>query len=341
MARSADLDSLSPSTGAEPPPGIETVPCNCCGSVRQRPVYRQPDALFHPDEWFTVVECLDCGLGFVNPRPTPGAIARHYPREFFDDFDETRHRARYAEEARFLPAADPHAPAPLLLDVGCANGDFPRFMQSRGWRAEGVEVSPNAGAAPDVRVYRVPLDQIPVADRTYDAVTAWAVLEHVHDPRSYFAAVGRLLKPGGRFVFLVTNFESLSSRALFREDVPRHLYLFTEGTVGRYLSDAGLRLSRVVHSASIYEMRPANSLYYLRHRWFGRGHLAWHDLPEGYHEYCRRSGRAVGVATMTRYAASHPLAVVDRLAALCLERWQLLTRRYGIVVYVAQRPGTT
>ena len=44
---------------------------------------------------------------------------------------------------------------------------------------------------------------------------------------------------------------------------------------------------------------------------------------------------------MARYAACHPIAVVDRLVAVGLERWQLLTRRYGIVVYVAERPGTT
>lgn len=311
--------------------------CNCCGSDRQRIAYRQPDALFHPDDWFTVVECLDCGLGFVSPRPTRAAMSRYYPDAFFDDFADGRaHAPRYEAEAGFLPAVVPGRPVPRLLDVGCANGDFPRVMRARGWEVEGVEVSPNARPIDDFPVHRVPLDRIPASDASYDAITAWAVLEHVHDPRAYVAAAGRLLRPGGRFVFLVTNFESLSSRALFREDVPRHLYLFTEGTVRRYLGDAGLTLARVVHSRAIYEMRPANCLYYLRRRWFGRGPLEWDDLPEGLQAYGRRTGRR-GAAALAGYAATHPLAVADRVAALVYERWQLLARRYGIVIYVAQR----
>jgi SAM-dependent methyltransferase len=318
--------------------GLERVACNCCGSARQRAVYRQPDGLFHPGEWFTVVECLDCGLGFVNPRPDRDAIGRYYPPAFFDDFTDVRaHRARYDAEAGYLPAAIPGQPPPRLLDVGCANGDFPRVMRARGWEVEGVEVSANARAIDDFPVHRVPLDQVRAPDRSFDAITAWAVLEHVHDPRAYFQAAGRLLKRGGRFVFLVTNFSSLSSRALFREDVPRHLHFFTEAAVRRYLADAGLVLARAVHSRAIYEMRPVNCLYYLRHRWLGRGRLEWTDLPEGFHAYCRRTGRR-GAGALARYAAAHPLVAADRLAAAGYERWQLLARRYGIVIYVAERP---
>ena len=44
---------------------METVACNCCGSDRLRAVYTMPDALFPTTERFTVMECLDCGLGFV------------------------------------------------------------------------------------------------------------------------------------------------------------------------------------------------------------------------------------------------------------------------------------
>jgi SAM-dependent methyltransferase len=172
--------------------------------------------------------------------------------------------------------------------------------------------------------------------RRFEALTAWAVLEHVHDPRAYFAAAGRLLRPGGRFVFLVTNFDSLSSRALFREDVPRHLHFFTEATVRRYVSDAGLSLTRAVHTRSIYEMRPLNAVYYALRRWRGGAPLAWEDLPEGMTEYRRRTGRQ-GAAGAARWALAHPVAAADRLASVGLERWQILTRRYGIVVYVAER----
>ena len=329
---------VAPGEPQGPSSELETVACNCCGSYTHREVYRQPDGLFCRDDWFTVVECLECGLGFVNPRPTAAAIGRYYPSAFFEALADTRlHHARYEAEAMFLPGVTPGGRAPALLDVGCANGDFARLMRARGWRIEGLEISPNAPPVHDFPVHRVPLDALAAGDGTYDVITAWAVLEHVHDPAAYFRAAGRLLRPGGLFVFLVTNFESLSSRALFREDVPRHLVFFTAPTVRRYLGDAGLRLVRAAHTRAIYEMRPSNCLYYLRCRLKGR-RLAWDDLPESYLAYCARRGRAPTAATLLAYAAEHPLAAADRLAALVYERWQLWTRRYGIVVYVAERP---
>ena len=172
----------------------ETVGCNLCGSLDQQIVYKKPDELFNTDEWFTVVECSRCGLGFVNPRP----------------FEEGR---------------------PRLLDVGCANGGFPRFARANGFDVEGVEIAINSLEIADFPVYRSTLSDIPVNAPTYDIVTAWAVLEHVHDPMSYFRKVGRILKPGGAFVFLVTNFSSISSKALYREDLPRHLHFFSTKTI--------------------------------------------------------------------------------------------------------------
>jgi len=76
--------------------------------------------------------------------------------------------------------------------------------------------------------------EIPVDERALRRDHGVAVLEHVHDPKAYFKKAGQVLKKGAMFVFLVTNFKSLSSRGLYLEDVPRHLYFFTEETVARY-----------------------------------------------------------------------------------------------------------
>ncbi len=42
--------------------------CNLCGSERQTAVYAMPDRRYFREEFFTVTECDECGLGFVNPR---------------------------------------------------------------------------------------------------------------------------------------------------------------------------------------------------------------------------------------------------------------------------------
>lgn len=314
--------------------GLEAVACNLCGSSAERLAYEVPDERYHPAEWFRVVECTGCGLGYVNPRPSPAAIGRYYPGDFYAFFDEDRayHERRYGIELAHLAGM----PKGRLLDIGCANGDFPRYAKSRGWEVEGVEVSPNAKPIDDFTVYRQPFPTIPVEEPRYDAVTAWAVLEHVHDPMAYFRKAGRVLRPGGRFVFLVTNFESLASRHLFREDVPRHLYFFTEGTVRRYLETAGLALVKAEYSDQIYPMLPLHWSRYLIARARGSA-LRYEDLPPNRAQWLERRGVRNSLAGNLRYVVSNPLTVLDRALAPLVGRVEMTRRRYGIVTYTAQR----
>src|ERR1700686_2678760 len=104
-----------------------------------------PDPRYFPGEYFNAVECSDCGLGFLNPRPTIEEIAKYYPPEYYR-LEPTKSferylRKRFLHEAQFLERyAKPQAQR-KLLDVGCANGDFPRFMAARGSPAEGRATS--------------------------------------------------------------------------------------------------------------------------------------------------------------------------------------------------------
>ncbi len=317
---------------------METVKCNLCGSDNYRVVYSMPEARYFVDEWFNVVECNHCGLGFVNPRPTRAEISKYYPSSFYDYFDDERdyHLRRYAAEARFLPRASSDYNE-LLLDIGCANGDFPRFMQQLGWEVEGVEVSLNTKPILDFKVYKEEFKDIPIYEPRYDTITAWAVLEHVHNPMSYFKKAAQVLKPGGTFIFLVTNFESLSSRCLFLEDIPRHLYFFTESTIRKYLSISGFDFVKRDYSNQIYSMHPINFLRYYLCRYIFRRRLKWNDIPfRAPHFFERGSFKNRWMKNMKRLI-SNPLYIVDRILMPIYERYQIISRTYGIVTYVARR----
>jgi SAM-dependent methyltransferase len=313
--------------------------CNCCGSNRIHFRYSQPDALFYPDEWFDINQCEECGLGFVNPRPKLEEMDKYYPARFYDTFQENAaHHRRYSRQAAFLPTLRAHSSGQRykLLDIGCAKGGFPRYMKSLGWDAEGVEIGANAESSPDIPVHRKPLDRCNLPSEHYDAITAWAVFEHLHDPQAYFQEVSRILKKGGSFVFLVTNFESLSSYGLFREDIPRHLHLFTEKSVKKYLSDNGLKLVKRNYSKQIYGMIPANILFYLYNRIRGES-LMWKDLPANRTTYLTRNNLHPNARSAFKFFISNPLTAVDRLAALIFEQIQILRGTYGIVTYIAQK----
>jgi SAM-dependent methyltransferase len=321
---------------------LQTVPCNLCGETCCTPVYEIPDRRFFPEEFFTVVECNRCGLGFVNPRPSLEEMAKYYPAEYFAQPNSTSFerylQRRFEREARYLRAIETRVRTPRLLDVGCATGDFPRFMAARGWNVEGVETSASAAAIRDFKVYRQQFPEIPVHEPAYDAVTAWAVLEHVHDPLAHFRKASVVLKKGGLFLFLVTNFESAASRHLFCEDVPRHLYFFTRKTIRRYLDAAGLTLEAEHNGRDVYKMAPINWLPYFLKTRIQRQKFLFRDVPLTPKEFLRRHHLHPGLVSSLRYAAYSPASVLDRILWPVIESVQILRKTYGISTFLARKP---
>jgi SAM-dependent methyltransferase len=63
---------------------MECVDCNLCGSKRTETVLTQRDLSVSTSvREFTVVKCSDCGLIYLNPRPTPAEISSFYPSEYY------------------------------------------------------------------------------------------------------------------------------------------------------------------------------------------------------------------------------------------------------------------
>lgn len=322
---------------------IETVPCNLCGSLNCPEIFRMPDTLFWKDEWFSVVECPECGLGFVNPRPTQEGIGRYYPAEYYKWFkkEEAFNRNRYRVEAEFVHRFSNASGERLLLDVGCANGDFPRYMKTLEWNVEGVEISKESDAIHDFTVYKQPFPGIPVHGPRYDVVTAWAVLEHVHDPAAYFKKAAEVLKPGGVFIFNIPNFDSITCRALYREDVPRHLYFFSEKSIRQYLSRNGMELRHAAIDDSVYVIQPHNWLHYLwRFKRKGK-HFTYQDSLFSRAAYLQERGLKPGLMNSLRFFAANPHIILDRLFRRAFERYQIRHRSYGMVTYVAEKPAAS
>jgi cyclopropane fatty-acyl-phospholipid synthase-like methyltransferase len=320
---------------------LETVACNLCGSERHTALYAMPDRRYFREEFFTVVECDQCGLGFVNPRPKVAEMQKYYPAEYFEKPPTTSHdrylRRRFTAQASFLNEQERAGERRKLLDVGCANGDFPRFMAARGWEVEGVEISESSERITDFRVYTQEFQDIPVEEPTYDAVTAWAVFEHVHDPMAYFRKASAVVKKGGLFVILMPNFQSVASRYLFCEDIPRHLYFFTRETVRQYFEKTGFRLEKEDNGRSIYKLAPDNWLAFMvRTRLLGKKY-SYEDVPLTSKEFRRVRRLRGGFVTALKYAAYSPSSVISRMLWPAIETAQILRKTYGQSAYVGRK----
>lgn len=278
---------------------VEEVPCPICESRDYKVMYTKPDIRFRISrlQW-SVVRCRQCGAGFTNPRPTPDAMAPFYPSNFYSkkmrDKDSEFNRKRYPIEARYLAGLPKGA---RVLDVGCATGSFVEYLASEcGYEAFGTDMYRADHLDTDESRLRFgPFDEMGYEDASFDAVCSWAVFEHLHDPIAYFHTVSRILKPGGRFVFLVTNQNSLGSRFGYCEDVPRHLIFFTRGSLKLCAKKTGLRLDRVECSNEIYNGYGGKRFFRTRYLLWRAG--SWEAyLEERISRFDRRVGKLLGKA---------------------------------------------
>lgn len=101
-----------------------------------------------------------------------------------------------------------------VLEVGVGTGRVGAFLAAEGARVFGVDVSremlrcidPQAtGDAGLLRLVQADAGRMPLPDRALDRSVCVNVLSHAPDFPTIIAEVGRVLRPGGRFVFNFIN----------------------------------------------------------------------------------------------------------------------------------------
>jgi len=197
-------------------------------------------------------------IGFVNPRPKIAEMQKYYPAEYYLNPPTKSHgrylRRRFTAQASFLSELEGRSGRKKLLDVGCANGDFPRFMAGRGWEVEGVEISESSDRITDFYVHTQEFQNIAVNEPTYDVVDGLGGARARARSMAYFRKASAVLKKGGLFVILMPNFQSVASRYLFCEDIPRHCISSKGKRYGNIFEKTGFRLEKEDNGRSIYKL---------------------------------------------------------------------------------------
>jgi len=221
------------------------VPCSLCGEEgRFKELWLLQDRLWPSDSRFVLGRCTDCGLVYLNPRLPQHDLEQYYPPQYYSQ--------PYKEHApsfyRRYSLIDRYKKGGRILDVGCSNGAFLTFMETRGWDVYGLDNSRGAiEIAAQHHGNRVTCAVLPEADYPsdyFDVVSLFEVFEHISEPSAYLEEIYRILKSGGVLCLSVPNF-SCWERKLFGRwwiglDAPRHLYQYTPATLRRMIERAGL-----------------------------------------------------------------------------------------------------
>lgn len=234
------------------------------------PVCRDPNIKFSLSatdhtvsrETFEIWNCGNCSLQFTQNIPSRDDIGSYYESENYISHSDTTkglinriyHRVRKSTLAskRKLIEKITGSDHGNILDIGAGTGAFLNTMQKAGWQVTGLE--PDATARFRAKqLYGLSLQpashffQLPA--ESYNAITMWHVLEHVHDLHDYIIQVKKLLKPNGFLFIAVPNYTCYDAK-IYKEfwaayDVPRHLYHFSPGSMKKLLLQHGLKIKSI------------------------------------------------------------------------------------------------
>ncbi len=247
---------------------LEHICCDYCDCEKYITRYRKPDNWLNINQYeYPVVECVNCGLVYLNPRPTQDSMSRFYPSDYHEDRNTDSFQLRYKLQTEYLPKLDNE----VILDIGCARGDFLNYLKKTypNIKTVGVDFFSKKVDYNFIQFYQKNLPDAKFPKESFDLITAWAVFEHLHEPGLYFKEVNRILKSEGKFIFLVTNSESFYGKYAYVEDIPRHTYHFSEDSLDNYARKFGFVSSKYFYETRFWDSTGYGTFYYKLMELFG------------------------------------------------------------------------
>lgn len=211
---------------------------------RNCPVCAHDEARAHLEKGaLRLVRCGHCGMVYANPVPAEFASGQYYDQAGAAYYlsaaklESDYAPVRFERELRLFGQ---HCPTGAVLDVGCSSGAFLYQLKTRFpgcYEILGTDVSGpplDYAESRGVPVRRGNFLEQDFGGGKFDAVTFWAVIEHLLEPKRFIEQACSILKPGGLCFVLAPNMDSLAVRLLgarYRYIYPQHLNYFNRTTL--------------------------------------------------------------------------------------------------------------
>lgn len=165
-----------------------------------------------------------------------------------------------------------------ILDFGAGNGNFLKLAKKYANSVTAIELDRESHIIfkKNKINYYLDINEIP-ADKKFDVITLFHVIEHLKDPISYLKSISNILKEDGKIILEFPNSnDSLLSLYKSKEFSnftywSCHLMLFNEKTIKMIVEKSGLNSSKI---EQLQRYSIANHLYWLSQGVPG-GHNIW------------------------------------------------------------------
>lgn len=223
--------------------------CNLCSGKNFRPYLEK-------DNW-RLVTCRDCGLIFLNPRPSWEAIRKRYgPNQYNYLVGGKKYINSEKEMVRrnlqTVQSIEALHKVGKLLEVGSATGYFLKAAKIRGWEVYGVEIC-KKGVEYSKREFGIitffgTLKEANFPSKFFDVIVMYHTLEHLIDPLATLKEAKRILKDDGLVHISVPNISCweriLHGKKWGTFELPSHLYCFSPLTLQKLVEKAGFRIKK-------------------------------------------------------------------------------------------------
>jgi SAM-dependent methyltransferase len=139
-----------------------------------------------------------------------------------------------------------------ILEIGCGTGHNLEMLGEFG-HVDGLELDEEARALSEKRLGRrvlsSPLPELAeVANRHYDLIGAFDVIEHIEDDRAALACIATKLKPGGKFVMAVPAHQWMWSA---HDVVNHHKRRYSKAALRALIEGSPLQLVKIGYFNSL------------------------------------------------------------------------------------------
>ena len=213
-------------------------------------------------EIFEVWHCSKCTFRFTQNIPTADNIGPYYQSANYISHSDTQdgfiHRCYHMvrnytlQLKRKLIQETTGKQIGDLLDVGAGTVAFSKVMKNAGWAVTGLEPDETARKnALEINELQLlsPDNLYKISPESFDAITMWHVLEHVHDLQGYLEKYHSILRKNGRLIIAVPNYTSYDA-SVYQQywaayDVPRHLYHFSPESMSMLADKKGFKINSI------------------------------------------------------------------------------------------------